>query len=65
MKQFEAEQAHEFCKICGTCVEVSTHVVLGGGAHFRLSSCLYSFRGIGNFRHNRCGCRFNFTEPCC
>ena len=32
MKQFEAEQAHEFCKICGTCVEVFTHVVLGGGA---------------------------------
>ena len=36
MKQFEAEQAHEFCKICGACVEVSTHVVFGGGGHFKL-----------------------------
>ncbi len=32
MKIFEAEQAHAFCKFCGACVEVSTHVVLGGGA---------------------------------
>ncbi len=32
MKNFEAEQAHEFCKICGACVEVSAHAVLGGGA---------------------------------
>ena len=32
MKEFEAEQAHEFCKISVACVEVSTHVVLGGGA---------------------------------
>ena len=36
MKQFEEEQAHEFCKICGTCVEVSSHVVLGGGQPFKL-----------------------------
>ncbi len=31
MKEFEAEQAHEFCKISVACVEVSTHVVFGGG----------------------------------
>ena len=29
MKQFEAEQAHEFCKISVVCVDVST---CGGGA---------------------------------
>ena len=33
MKNFEAEQAHEFCKICGACVEVSAHAVLGGGGN--------------------------------
>lgn len=32
MKQFEAEQTHEFCKICGACVEVSKDIVFGGGA---------------------------------
>lgn len=32
MKNFEAEQAHAFCKIYGTCVEVAAHVELGGGA---------------------------------
>ena len=26
MKEFEAEQAHEFRKICGICVEVPAHV---------------------------------------
>lgn len=31
MKQFEAEQAHEFCKISVVCVDVSTCVAVGGG----------------------------------
>ena len=31
MKEIEAEQAHEFCKICGVFVEVPAHEVLGGG----------------------------------
>ena len=29
MKQFEAEQAHEFCKISVVCVDVSTCVAVG------------------------------------
>lgn len=32
MTKFEAEQAHEFRKNCGVCVEVPAHEVLGGGA---------------------------------
>ena len=34
MKQFEAEQAHEFCKISVACVDVSTCAAVGGGGHF-------------------------------
>ena len=41
MKEIEAEQAHEFCKICGVFVEVHTHVVLGGGQFF--SSCKFFY----------------------
>lgn len=35
MKQFEAEQAHEFCKISVACVDLSTCVAVGGGACFK------------------------------
>ena len=31
MKQFEAEQAREFCKISVACVDVSTCAAVGGG----------------------------------
>ena len=56
MKQFEAEQAHEFCKICGTCVEVSTHVVLGGGQFSSSKTCIYTGRSTNYLRNNRSGC---------